>query len=80
MRKPHWLLLLLLQLLLLYHKVVCKGYTIKCTGNDPVHISHEWYQPGEILIGGVASHIHYALPKYYFIKDPAQEWIKNFPL
>ncbi|XP_077169412.1 vomeronasal type-2 receptor 26-like [Paroedura picta] len=30
---------------------------MKCTGNSPPQIPHQWYQPGEILIGGIVTHI-----------------------
>ncbi|XP_077169409.1 vomeronasal type-2 receptor 26-like [Paroedura picta] len=30
---------------------------MKCPGNSPPQIPHQWYQPGEILIGGIVTHI-----------------------
>ncbi|XP_062993146.1 vomeronasal type-2 receptor 26-like [Elgaria multicarinata webbii] len=56
-----------------------KEQTLKCTGNDPLHIPHEWYQAGELLIGGIASHIHYMSPNIVFDKHPSEETIP-FPI
>ncbi|XP_053120151.1 vomeronasal type-2 receptor 26-like [Hemicordylus capensis] len=60
-------------LLLPLHHVVNKAQTIKCTGMKPVDIPHEWYQPGEILIGGITTHIHYLIPKLRFKQHPSRE-------
>ncbi|XP_053120149.1 vomeronasal type-2 receptor 26-like [Hemicordylus capensis] len=59
-------------LLALLH-VVNKVQTIKCTGTDPVDIPHEWYKPGEILIGGIVTHIHYLIPTLQFKEHPSRE-------
>ncbi|KAH0626277.1 hypothetical protein JD844_001181 [Phrynosoma platyrhinos] len=45
------LICLLLLLKLCY--VGCDRHNIKCTGNDPLHIPHEWYQPSEVIIAVV---------------------------
>ncbi|XP_062993138.1 vomeronasal type-2 receptor 26-like [Elgaria multicarinata webbii] len=52
-----------------------KEQILKCTGNDPLHIPHEWYQAGELLIAGIASHIHYMFPNIVFDKHPSEEAI-----
>ncbi|XP_053117317.1 vomeronasal type-2 receptor 26-like [Hemicordylus capensis] len=57
--------------------MVVEEDNIKCSRSDPLHIPHEWYQPGEILIGGIASCIFYRSPKYFFKKAPTQEWNKD---
>nr|XP_016850846.1 PREDICTED: vomeronasal type-2 receptor 26 [Anolis carolinensis] len=35
----------------------------------------EWYQPGEILIGGIMSHIHFMVLGISFKKHPSQDWV-----
>ncbi|XP_015266972.1 PREDICTED: vomeronasal type-2 receptor 26-like [Gekko japonicus] len=42
---------------------------------DPVYIPYEWYQPGDILIGGVTSHINYLVPKVSFEEEPVKNLI-----
>lgn len=63
--------LLLLLLLLLPH-MVCKEHTLKCTGNEPLPIPQEWYQPGKILIGGMATYSLYLFPSLLFKGHPMQ--------
>ncbi|XP_053120147.1 vomeronasal type-2 receptor 26-like [Hemicordylus capensis] len=53
--------------------VVNKVQTIKCTGTDPVDIPHEWYKPGEILIGEIVTLIHYIIPTLQFKEHPSRE-------
>ncbi|XP_053117316.1 vomeronasal type-2 receptor 26-like [Hemicordylus capensis] len=68
-----FLLLLLLQAPLM----VSEEDNIRCSRSDPLHIPYEWYQPGEILIGGIVSCIFFISPKYSFKKNPTQEWISS---
>ncbi|XP_062993132.1 vomeronasal type-2 receptor 26-like [Elgaria multicarinata webbii] len=70
------LLLLLLLLFLLLPKVVWKVHAMKCSGNQPPYIPQEWYQPGDLFIGGVTSHLHYPPPKVSFLRHPSKEKIK----
>ncbi|XP_053216230.1 vomeronasal type-2 receptor 26-like [Podarcis raffonei] len=72
-------MLLLLLLLLLLSQMVHKGHSVKCAGNNPIHVPSEWYQPGEIIIGGIASHTVYILPNVSFKEHPSKDWVK-FPL
>lgn len=67
------LMLFLLLLLLLLPYVMCREYTLRCPGNEPLDIPEEWYQPGEILIGGMATHSTYIFPNISFNKHPLEE-------
>ncbi|XP_053116932.1 vomeronasal type-2 receptor 26-like [Hemicordylus capensis] len=53
-----------------------KANAIKCPMNDPLPVPHEWYQPGDILIGGIASQIIYYFDELSFNGDPSQELFK----
>ncbi|XP_053215924.1 vomeronasal type-2 receptor 26-like [Podarcis raffonei] len=46
---------------------------MKCHINDPLHIPHEWYQSGSLLIGGIASQIIYISSDVLFSKHPSQD-------
>nr|XP_028560201.1 vomeronasal type-2 receptor 26-like [Podarcis muralis] len=46
---------------------------MKCRMNDPLHIPHEWYQSGSLLIGGIASQIIYISSDVLFSKHPSQD-------
>ncbi|KAF7234528.1 hypothetical protein EYD10_18445 [Varanus komodoensis] len=70
--------MLLLRLLLLMPKVVLKGDPMKCSGKQPAYIPHEWYQPGDFLIGELASHLHFIPPKHFFSRHPSEELL-NIP-
>uniref|UniRef100_A0A670J6Y3 Receptor ligand binding region domain-containing protein n=1 Tax=Podarcis muralis TaxID=64176 RepID=A0A670J6Y3_PODMU len=61
--------------LLLLSNMVCKVNTIKCARNSAVYIPHEWYESGDLLIGGVATHINYIFPKLLFNEHPPQFWV-----
>lgn len=73
------MLILLLLLLLLLPPIACKGCTLKRTETEPLHIPHEWYQPGDVIIGGIVSHIHCIFHDLHFKTHPSQESI-DFPL
>ncbi|XP_058036721.1 vomeronasal type-2 receptor 26-like [Ahaetulla prasina] len=46
---------------------------LKCPEVDPFPVPHEWYQPGDLLIGGMASQIIYAFREHSFYQHPFQE-------
>ncbi|XP_053216318.1 vomeronasal type-2 receptor 26-like [Podarcis raffonei] len=62
----------LLLLLLLPH-TMCKGRRMKCLAVDPIPVPHEWYQAGDLLIGGIASHITYYFKELLFMEHPSQD-------
>ncbi|XP_077774154.1 vomeronasal type-2 receptor 26-like [Podarcis muralis] len=70
-------MLLLLLLLLLFPNMVPQVHTVVCSGNNPVHIPHEWYEQGDLTIGGIVSHIHYIFPSISFQEHPSQVFIPN---
>ncbi|XP_062993247.1 vomeronasal type-2 receptor 26-like [Elgaria multicarinata webbii] len=45
---------------------------VKCPENDPLPIPHEWYQPGGLIIGGIASQMFYDFDELSFKKHPSQ--------
>ncbi|XP_054850388.1 vomeronasal type-2 receptor 26-like [Eublepharis macularius] len=44
--------------------------------NKPVPVPHEWYQSGDILIGGITSHIFYYFHEITFKVNPSQEFLE----
>ncbi|XP_077774162.1 vomeronasal type-2 receptor 26-like [Podarcis muralis] len=69
--------MLLLLLLLLLPNMVPKVHTVVCSRNNPVHIPHEWYEQGDLIIGGIVSHIHYVFPSISFHQHPSHDFIDN---
>ncbi|XP_033024101.1 vomeronasal type-2 receptor 26-like [Lacerta agilis] len=57
--------------------MVPKVHTVVCSGNNPVHIPHEFYEQGDLIIGGIVSHIHYIFPIVSFDEHPSRVVIKN---
>ncbi|KAG8140967.1 hypothetical protein E2320_003591, partial [Naja naja] len=43
-----------------------KIVTLSCPASDAFLIPHEWYQPGDVIIGGIMSHIYYRLSEINF--------------
>lgn len=68
-----WLMKIVIMLL---SQRAIKAQTIKCTRTDGLHVQHEWYQAGELLIGGMVSHVHYLFPKFSFTQNPSRESIQ----
>ncbi|XP_060540838.1 vomeronasal type-2 receptor 26-like [Pantherophis guttatus] len=56
-------------LMLLVHKVA----TLECPASDSFLVPHEWYQPGDIIIGGMASHFSYHLYEIKFSENPSRK-------
>ncbi|XP_060112551.1 vomeronasal type-2 receptor 26-like [Heteronotia binoei] len=50
----------------------------ECTLNDPLPVPHEWYQPGDLLIGMISSQIFYHVSDLSFCEDPSLE-LSTFP-
>ncbi|XP_077774146.1 vomeronasal type-2 receptor 26-like [Podarcis muralis] len=67
--------MLLLLLLLLLPNMVPQVHTVVCSRNNPVDITHEWYEEGDLVIGGIVSFIRYLFPKLSFKKHPSQVFI-----
>ncbi|ETE57067.1 hypothetical protein L345_17221, partial [Ophiophagus hannah] len=59
-------------------ELAMKVQPLKCTGDKAIEIPQEWYQEGELLIGGLMSHFHYLFPKIIFNKHPSEESV-NIP-
>ncbi|XP_061446336.1 vomeronasal type-2 receptor 26-like [Rhineura floridana] len=45
---------------------------MECSTNDPLPVPHEWYQPGGLLIGGIASQIIYHPHQVFFKEHPSR--------
>nr|XP_028560716.1 vomeronasal type-2 receptor 26-like [Podarcis muralis] len=64
-------LLLLLQVAFVY-----KANTTRCPTSYPVPVPHEWYQPGDLIIGGISSQIFYVFDEVFFKEEPSQNMFK----
>ncbi|XP_058036535.1 vomeronasal type-2 receptor 26-like [Ahaetulla prasina] len=51
----------------LVHKVI----TLECPASDAFLVPHKWYQPGDFIIGGMASHFGYHLYEIKFSENPS---------
>ncbi|XP_060110742.1 vomeronasal type-2 receptor 26-like [Heteronotia binoei] len=69
---------MLLLIVFLNPQLVCEVRALQCTQTEPLQIQHEWYQPSEIIIGGIVSLIFHSIPKILFVKHPS-EASSNFP-
>ncbi|XP_054850325.1 vomeronasal type-2 receptor 26-like [Eublepharis macularius] len=54
-------------------------HKMKCTGNNPPPILHQWYQPSEILIGGIVSHIGSVSQMVPFEQHSLQDY-RSYPI
>ncbi|XP_032092386.1 vomeronasal type-2 receptor 26-like [Thamnophis elegans] len=59
--------------ILLLSELARKVQPLKCTGEEALKIPQEWYQDGELLVGGLMSHIHYLFPEISFKRHPFEE-------
>nr|XP_034992709.1 vomeronasal type-2 receptor 26-like [Zootoca vivipara] len=57
--------------------MVPKVHTVVCSGNNIVHIPHEWYEQGDLIIGGIVSHMDYIFPSISFHEHPSQVFIDS---
>ncbi|XP_054850311.1 vomeronasal type-2 receptor 26-like [Eublepharis macularius] len=64
--------MLLLLLLPLPH-MMCKPDTMMCSKSETFHNVYQWYKPGDIVIGGIATHIAVLFPMISFKTHPSQE-------
>ncbi|KAG6466015.1 type-2 vomeronasal receptor [Crotalus adamanteus] len=54
-------------LIFLMHKVV----TLRCPSSEAFPVPHEWFQPGDLVIGGMVSHIFYHFFGIEFKEHPS---------
>lgn len=59
--------------LLLLLLVACK--TEKCSIGDPIPVLHRYFQPGDLIVGGVTSQFLMVLTKNDFDQHPRQSQI-----
>ncbi|XP_070810135.1 vomeronasal type-2 receptor 26-like [Pituophis catenifer annectens] len=57
-------------MLLLLVFLVKKIVTLSCPASDAFLVPHEWYQPGDLIIGGIVSHTFYNLHEINFKEHP----------
>nr|XP_034957010.1 vomeronasal type-2 receptor 26-like [Zootoca vivipara] len=70
------ILLLVILLVLLCH-TVCKTHINCSIFDDPQPIPHNFYQPGDLLIGGIVSQVLYFYNNLSFIEQPGQVLINE---
>ncbi|KAG8148037.1 hypothetical protein E2320_022581, partial [Naja naja] len=58
---------MLFLLMFLMHRVA----TLRCPASEAFPVPHEWYQPGELVIGGMVSHIFYHFYEIEFKEHPS---------
>ncbi|XP_039182786.1 vomeronasal type-2 receptor 26-like [Crotalus tigris] len=54
-----------------WHKAFKQVATQSCPGSDAFLVPHEWYQPGDFIIGEMVSHIEYHLYEFKFNENPS---------
>nr|XP_028560699.1 vomeronasal type-2 receptor 26-like [Podarcis muralis] len=65
-------MVLLWVLLNLITPVANSSNSIRCPRNNPFPVPHEWYQPGELIIGGVVSQSYYVFYEVFFKEHPSK--------
>ncbi|XP_060541596.1 vomeronasal type-2 receptor 26-like [Pantherophis guttatus] len=55
-------------LMFLVHRVA----TLSCPPSDAFLVPHEWYQPGDFIIGGIVTHMGYHFYEIKFDENPAR--------
>lgn len=72
------MLMLLVLLLGLLPHTVCSSHPRICAGYDPRTISHKFNQPGDLLVGEIATHIFYFQDDILsFEEQPTQSLIEE---
>ncbi|XP_015268946.1 PREDICTED: vomeronasal type-2 receptor 26-like [Gekko japonicus] len=46
---------------------------VKCPVTEPLPVPHEWYQSGDLFIGGITSQVIYTLRTSHFKEHPSQQ-------
>ncbi|XP_058036702.1 vomeronasal type-2 receptor 26-like [Ahaetulla prasina] len=57
-------------MLLLLVFLVKRIVTLSCPASDAFLVPHEWYQPGDLIVGGIVSHNYYNLHETNFKEHP----------
>lgn len=70
------MLVFILPILFILPHTVCK-HTTSCTISYMLRIPHEYYWPGDLIIGGLTSHLFVALDKEDFSEMLATHQLLN---
>ncbi|XP_070810717.1 vomeronasal type-2 receptor 26-like [Pituophis catenifer annectens] len=60
-----------LKILFLLMLLVQKAVTLSCPASDTFPITHEWYQPGDLIVGGMVSQIIHSFFEIEFKEHPS---------
>ncbi|XP_062992791.1 vomeronasal type-2 receptor 26-like [Elgaria multicarinata webbii] len=52
------------------YQIECEAHTSMCSKRDPLNIPHEYYQPGDLSIGGITSQLFALFEPMSFVADP----------
>ncbi|XP_062993112.1 vomeronasal type-2 receptor 26-like [Elgaria multicarinata webbii] len=72
------MVVLVLLVIVLLPQAVCKIPMLRCNVSDPLPIHHKYYQPGDLIIGGIISHTHVLLTPSDFKKRPSPELFGDY--
>lgn len=77
--RPKTLALLFMLVTLRTHSIHSnlKISSIQCNRNDSIHIPHEFYEPGDLIIGGIASQNFFHHKPLHFTQQPSQMLINE---
>lgn len=64
-------------LLLLLLLTECKAHLSMCDRRYPLHIPHEYYQAGDLIIGGMASQLLAMFEPIFFDQHPDTKFIEE---
>ncbi|XP_032092495.1 vomeronasal type-2 receptor 26-like [Thamnophis elegans] len=53
--------------------LVPKIVTLSCPASDAFLVPHEWYQPGDFIVGGITSHMGYHFFEFKFRENPSKK-------
>lgn len=74
---------MLARLQLLLFLLPLKDYQVNCVQcpvNDPLPVHHEWYQPGDLFIGAIASHYVFMTYEFSFEENPSRDVFFDLPV
>ncbi|XP_029140735.1 vomeronasal type-2 receptor 26-like [Protobothrops mucrosquamatus] len=74
-KSPLEKMLTVLIILWLLVDLKCQTDAITCPRSDPSPIHHEWYKPGNRLIGGITAQVVYVFEELSFEEHPSQKSI-----
>lgn len=72
------MVVLVVLFIVFFSQMLCKAHTVKCKVRGPHYPQHMYHQPGDLIIGGIATYGGFVSDLLSFTEDPPPGLLDSF--